>query len=262
MSFIHQTFSSIFSLFSASETSCDTSSVMEEKENISSDSMTEKMVFEQILSELSQDGACSLTPDTTSPLLNTQQWYNMSTKYHLILDIDGTLVHTVGLSGDLPYGKPDYSEPSLNLCSYKRPGLDKFIEFCFTHFVSVSLWTAGSQPYAEYIARSLAPSGRDFLFVLSRDHCSEHPSIDGCLVKDMNNLWKSDAGKEFNLNSDNTFIIDDNENYCDSNIENAIIISTWKCLYADSALSMLVSKFTLSEITDTVKSMCFNLTFV
>lgn len=62
------------------------------------------------------------------------------------------------------------------------------MEFCFTHFQSVSLWTAGTQEYADFIARSIAPKGYQFLFVLSRIHCKDHPAIEGTLVKDMNGI--------------------------------------------------------------------------
>lgn len=75
------------------------------------------------------------------------------------------------------------------LCSYKRPGLDAFVNFCFTHFQSVSLWTAGTQEYAEFIARSIAPPGYQFMFVLSRIHCRDHPVHEGTLVKDMNGMF-------------------------------------------------------------------------
>jgi len=179
-------------------------------------------------------------------------------KFHLVLDIDGTLVHTVAQHEGMIFGEPDYEDLDLHLCSYKRPGLNQFIEFCFTHFQSVSLWTAGTQEYADFIARSIAPKGYQFLFVLSRMHCKDHPSIEGTLVKDMNDLWNSDIAKTFQINEENSFIIDDNEDYCACNPKNAIVVKTWKHPFhaADFTFQTLMSYLRSSD-ADAAASLCW-----
>eukprot|EP00026_Physarum_polycephalum_P010773 Phypoly_transcript_10953.p1 GENE.Phypoly_transcript_10953~~Phypoly_transcript_10953.p1 ORF type:complete len:254 (+),score=30.66 Phypoly_transcript_10953:48-764(+) len=132
-----------------------------------------------LVTKIDAQGQISTTPIVPNPNLS---------KFHVILDIDGTLVQTVAQHEGMIFGEPDYEDFELHLCSYKRPGLDKFINFCFTHFQSVSLWTAGTQEYAEFIARSIAPKGYQFMFVLSRVHCKDHPVHEGSLVKDMNGM--------------------------------------------------------------------------
>lgn len=178
-------------------------------------------------------------------------------KFHVVLDIDGTLVHTVAQHEGMIFGEPDYEDFELQLCSYKRPGLDEFINFCFTHFQSVSLWTAGTQEYAEFIARSIAPPGYQFMFVLSRIHCRDHPIHEGTLVKDMNDLWQSEIAKTFNISEENSLIIDDNEDYCFCNPKNAIIIKTWKFMHAsDFTFPNLLSYLEKSD-ADSAASLCW-----
>jgi hypothetical protein len=177
-------------------------------------------------------------------------------KFHLILDIDGTLVHTVAQHEGMIFGEPDYEDFDLHLCSYKRPGLDTFVNFCFAHFQSVSLWTAGTQEYAEFIARSIVPKGFQFLFVLSRVHCRDHPVHEGSLVKELNDIWTSDIAKTFNVSEENTLIIDDNEDYCYSNPKNAIVVKTWKYMHSDFALNNLQGYLEKSD-ADSAASLCW-----
>jgi TFIIF-interacting CTD phosphatase-like protein len=220
--------------------------------------MQERTLFDTMLEELK---ASSITQEKTS-IVSTEQIIAKKTpnlsKFHLVLDIDGTLVHTVAQHEGMLFGEPDYEDLDLHLCSYKRPGLDKFIEFCFTHFQSVSLWTAGTQEYADFVARSIAPKGYQFLFVLSRMHCKDHPSIDGTLVKDMYDLWNSDIAKTFQINEENSFIIDDNEDYCSCNPKNAIVVKTWKYPFhaADFTFQSLMGYLSQSD-ADTAASLCW-----
>lgn len=225
----------------------------------------ESALFDTVLEELKATRITEIVepPTTPSVTINSQGQIsqlgpnpNLS-KFHVILDIDGTLVHTVAQHEGMIFGEPDYEDFELQLCSYKRPGLDAFINFCFTHFQSVSLWTAGTQEYAEFIARSIAPKGYHFMFVLSRIHCRDHPIHEGTLVKDMNDLWQSEVAKTFNINEDNSFIIDDNEDYCYCNPRNAIVIKTWKFMHAgDFTFHNLLTYLEKSD-ADTAASLCW-----
>lgn len=234
---------------------------------------TENALFDNILEELKASSGITkpievpVTPITTTTTTTIEHIEHIETivakktanlsKFHLVLDIDGTLVHTVAQHEGMIFGEPDYEDLDLKLCSYKRPGLTKFMEFCFTHFQSVSLWTAGTQEYADFVARSVAPKGYQFLFVLSRMHCKDHPSIEGTLVKDMHDLWNSDIAKTFQINEENSFIIDDNDDYCSSNPRNAIIVKTWKYLHAtDFTFPALMAYFDQSD-ADTAASLCW-----
>lgn len=224
------------------------------------DSMLEELKASRELEPISEPGTPILVTNidaqgqiTTKPIVANP---NLS-KFHIILDIDGTLVQTVAQHEGMIFGEPDYEDFDLRLCSYKRPGLEKFINFCFTHFQSVSLWTAGTHEYAEFIARSIAPKGYQFMFVLSRTHCKDHPIHDGTLVKDMNDLWSCDIAKTFNISEENSFILDDNEDYCFCNPKNAVLIKTWKVLHAnDFAFDNLLTYFGTSD-ADTAASLCW-----
>jgi len=225
----------------------------------------ESALFDTMLEELKASRLSESPPTVTlTSVINAQGEISTQltknpnlSKFHVILDIDGTLVHTVAQHEGMIFGEPDYEDFDLHLCSYKRPGLDAFINFCFTHFQSVSLWTAGTQEYAEFIARSIAPLGYQFMFVLSRIHCKDHPLHEGTLVKDMTDLWNSDIAKTFNINEDNSFIIDDNEDYCYCNPRNAIVIKTWKYLHAgDFTFHNLLSYLDKSD-ADSAASLCW-----
>jgi len=216
--------------------------------------LQESALFDSMLEELrSSSSSIENTPiDSDSP-----KFAHLS-KFHLILDIDGTLVHTMAHDGF--FEGPDYEDLDLRLCSYKRPGLDDFIEFCFTHFQSVSLWTAGTQEYAEFIAKSIAPPGYQFLFILTRIHCKDHPFIEGTLVKDMNDLWASEIAQTFQLNESNSIIIDDNEDYCSANPRNAIVVKTWKYLHASDFTLPTLQNYLENADTSTVSSICWGAT--
>jgi len=227
----------------------------------------ESALFDTVIEELKASRiAPPLTQIVETPTVNAQGQLRTTTKlipnpnlskFHVILDIDGTLVHTVAQHEGMIFGEPDYEDFDLQLCSYKRPGLDAFVNFCFTHFQSVSLWTAGTQEYAEFIARSIAPPGYQFMFVLSRIHCRDHPLHEGTLVKDMNDLWSSEVAKTFNISEENSFIVDDNEDYCYCNPKNAIVIKTWKFMHAsDFTFPNLLSYFEKSD-ADTASSLCW-----
>lgn len=234
---------------------------MQAAENALFDSMLEELKASTITAAAEQtftEEKC-ITTTTTTITSNTITKYttpNLS-KFHLVLDIDGTLVHTVAQHESMIFGEPDYEEFDLHLCSYKRPGLDAFIEFCFTHFQSVSLWTAGTQEYADFIARSIAPKGFQFLFVLSRMHCRDHPAISETLVKDMNDLWNSEIAKTFQITQQNTLIIDDNEDYCFCNLQNAIIVKTWKYLHAADFTFTTLTTYLETSDADTASSLCW-----
>lgn len=227
----------------------------------------ESVLFDTMLEELKASRETEVVVESSTvvvPAINSQgqiitetpsKLANLS-KFHLILDIDGTLVHTVAQHEGMIFGEPDYEDFDLHLCSYKRPGLEAFMKFCFTHFQSVSLWTAGTQEYAEFIARSTVPKGFQYLFVLSRAHCRDHPVHEGSLVKELNDIWSSDIAKTFNISEENTLIIDDNEDYCYSNPKNAIVVKTWKYMHSDFTLNNLQGYLEKSD-ADSAASLCW-----
>lgn len=63
----------------------------------------------------------------------------------LILDIDETLVH----ARKFPLERKANSKTSLYYV-YKRPYVDKFLQFCRTHF-EVAIWTTGGYQYGQQV---------------------------------------------------------------------------------------------------------------
>lgn len=82
----------------------------------------------------------------------------------------------------------------LDFYTFLRPGVDKFLNYCFSHFASVSVWTAGTQDYARYVVDNITPPGKQFLYILSRDNCSYHPFKNNTLVKDLHGILLYYAG--------------------------------------------------------------------
>jgi len=152
---------------------------------------------------------------------------NGCSQYNLILDLDGTLVHTLPCDYGAIFGEADFEDDTLDFYTFKRPGVDKFIKYCFAHFASVSVWTAGTHDYANYVVKNITPKGKQFLYILSRDNCSYHPVKQNTLVKDLHDIWDSYYGRELNITKENTLIVDDNEEVCYHNPDNSLIVSTW-----------------------------------
>lgn len=152
---------------------------------------------------------------------------NGCSEYNLILDLDGTLVHTLPADIGSMFGVADFEDEALDFYTFKRPGVDKFLKYCFAHFASVSIWTAGTQDYARYVVDHITPKGKQFLYILSRDNCSYHPFKNNTLVKDLHDIWNSYYGRELNISPSNTLIIDDNEEVCFHNPENVLLVPTW-----------------------------------
>jgi len=176
-------------------------------------------------------------------------------RFHVILDLDGTLINTMHKSVGPIEGTPDFEDEALDFYTFKRPGLDKFLRYCFSRFASVSVWTAGTEAYAEYIATNILPPGCTFMYILHRDYCTPHPLIKNALVKNLYDLWNSECVKALGISEDNTVIIDDNDEVCFCNLENAIIVKAW-CKGEDNQLLSLMRYFDASP-AETAKSLCY-----
>ena len=181
--------------------------------------------------------------------------------FHLFLDIDGTLVHSVPLSEQHFLGAADFKIEQLDLAAFKRPGMDQFLSFCFSHFKSVSIWTAGSEQYAHTVAKNVVPSGCAFKFILSRDDLSGHPSGQSeTWAKNLAAMWAFNNNFESaNITAENSFIIDDTPEVCAWNAENAIIVPSWNAYRApwveDACFGNLIRTFSQARVMN-AKGMC------
>jgi len=223
---------------------------------------SEATTFSQVLDDLLEDEVPQEYFDDAeegSYVPFEPEMKNGCSKYNLILDLDGTLVHTLPCDVGSVFGEADFEDEVLDFYTFKRPGVDAFLQYCFSHFASVSVWTAGTHDYARYVVDHITPKGKQFLYILSRDNCSYHPIKPNTLVKDLRDIWDSFYGKELNINKDNTLIIDDNEEVCFHNMDNSLLVNTWGINTHgdnDDLLFKLMFHFERVRAED-AKSMCY-----
>jgi len=186
----------------------------------------------------------------------------LCSEYNVILDLDGTLVHTLPCNVGPVYGQADFSDNVLDFYTFKRPGVDKFLNYLFAHFASVSVWTAGTNDYAKYVVDHITPEGQQFLYILSRENCAFHPAKPGALVKDLRDIWDSYYGHELDITPQNTLIIDDNDEVCFHNVENTVLVPTWGVHTHgdnDSLLKKLIFSFETGAQTEDAREFCSNI---
>ncbi|SNW62180.1 NLI interacting factor-like phosphatase [Orpheovirus IHUMI-LCC2] len=149
---------------------------------------------------------------------------------HIILDIDGTLLHTLYTTEPGPSTQlPNFQNRVFKV--YKRPYLDDFMNFCFDNFDTVSIWTAASDTYANYISQNIKPYGCNFTFINSYEDCTitcgesfGEFSCDTFIRKKLVKIWRKNKYKKMGFNKDNTLIIEDTPSNCICNYGNAIYV--------------------------------------
>ena len=163
---------------------------------------------------------------------------------HLVLDLDETLIHSIHHASaaemqDVVAGLPlqglrsqifqinvtarsarERNDPPELWWVVKRPHLAAFLEFCFAHFETVSVWTAADQLYAEAIVEEIF---RD----VGRPYLLWHRAM--CERDELENLTKPLAklAKVLNTSVDNMCILDDRSTSFKDNRESAIWMPVW-----------------------------------
>lgn len=141
----------------------------------------------------------------------------------LILDLDGTLIYTT--EDNTETFNPEIIHTLCN-CGvgkiYKRPGVDKFLEFCFRYF-DVAIWTASGDQYADHVIGNLfTREQRDKLvFIFTSDRCTRIFNTDS-LTYEAPVLYIKVLNKVFNrhfngirYSRERTLILDDTPyTYC------------------------------------------------
>jgi len=152
----------------------------------------------------------------------------MSTKSHVILDLDQTVISA---EAEKEYDPKKHKKKAKKFSSkdmdgyyivFERPGLQKFLDFLFTNF-TVSVWTAASKDYALFIIEKIILAGKsnrhlDWIFFYY--HCDISKSI-GKGSKDLALLW--DHYKIPGYTKDNTVILDDYDEVHKTQPDNCII---------------------------------------
>lgn len=161
---------------------------------------------------------------------------------HLVLDLDGTLLYSRCASkSPMSYEAPaDFRDETIGLETVKRPGLDAFLEFCFSSFETVSVWTAAQPLYAEYVVKNICPPGRRFHSVRTIASCTLRKEGDGfAILKQLRNVWNKGPLRSMGAKKNNTIIIEDTPDTCRKNYGNAVYVTPYEGQASDGTLVWL-----------------------
>ena len=154
---------------------------------------------------------------------------------HIILDLDGTLIHTqemvYGYEKYINYPSPNFTFKLKNpetgkyhsFHCHKRPYLDLFIEFLFNSCATVSVWTTATRLYADIIIRNIFTKKQisELRFIYSRNKTNRLNNSNK-YMKILNNVFKEYP----DMNQNNTILIDDDVTHLNTpNIRTNILIS-------------------------------------
>lgn len=150
----------------------------------------------------------------------------------LILDLDETLIHA-SMFEKTADKIAMYSDRYVVYYIYKRPYVDKFLDFCCKSF-DVAVWTAASEEYAKRMV-SLVFLDRPLKFLYTKKNCIHVRNDDSvfsefdisCVaIKDLKKVWKRKFDGNF-YSKHKTLIVDDTPSTFQRNYGNAIHIRPW-----------------------------------
>lgn len=164
----------------------------------------------------------------------------MRKKTNIFLDLDMTVIYSSYLNkkeaqeeGDRMYDIEENKKKALNFNFYnmeglfvifERPGLQKFLDFLFENF-NVSVWTAASQDYANFIVKNIIIGNRErkldhFFFYYHGEKINE---LYSGTSKNLRMLWEVYGLDQVGYNKNNTLILDDNDDVYSSQKDNCLI---------------------------------------
>ena len=112
----------------------------------------------------------------------------------LVLDLDETLVHSVGFGFEEERSLRDahFHVDDGDIGVYRRPGVEEFLDWCLEKFAAVGIWTAGTLSYAQELVPYLCdPDALEFLW--GRERCGSRRDLETQetnWVKDIRKLRK------------------------------------------------------------------------
>jgi TFIIF-interacting CTD phosphatase-like protein len=144
---------------------------------------------------------------------------------NIILDIDETIIHTM-----MTECKADhvFSIEKTKYYVLYRPHLHSFINFIFTNFETINIWTAATYDYAKNIISKLLVTmlvDKTQLPKLKFFNTRQQVSKDGS--KKLVKLFSTDYAKSLNITESNTIMIDDKQSVFNHNTGNGFIIPAW-----------------------------------
>lgn len=172
----------------------------------------------------------------TSPITENLHQHHIK---NIILDIDETLIHTKMTK----CANTDhvFSIEKTKYYVLYRPHLREFINFIFTNFETINIWTAATYDYAKNIISRILSSmliDKDQLPKLKFFNTRQQVSKDGS--KKLSKLFNTDYAKSLNINESNTIMIDDKPSVFNYNTGNGFIIPAWTGSKDDEFLLKLI----------------------
>lgn len=163
----------------------------------------------------------------------------------LILDIDETLV----------YAAADRLERECDLETYlyfvyKRPFLDEFLSFCFSHF-RVAIWTSSGDKYAEAIVKSIVEKHGTPEFLWGSNKCTPRlnpETFESVPVKNLDKVKK----KGFQLES--VIMVDDTPEKLSKHYGNLVRVKEFNGQEDDSELIILMQFLSHLKSVDNVRT--------
>lgn len=142
----------------------------------------------------------------------------MSHKKLLILDIDETLLHAseVSLGRD-----PDYLVGKYFV--YKRPHLEKFLNFCSQNF-ELAIWTTATKAFAYEIVEKIFEKDTNLSFVWSEEKCTYVKDATTAEYHFLKNLIKV-KNKGYSL--DHVIMVDDTPEKLKKNYGNLVRVNAF-----------------------------------
>lgn len=166
---------------------------------------------------------------STSKMSSDQRESNAEdTKLNIVLDLDQTLISAEATEDfDIKKNKKkmknfSYHDMDGYYIVFERPNLQNFLDYLFENF-NVSIWTAASKDYCLFIVDKIILQNhpeRKIDYIFFKYHC-DYSSDKKSGTKDLSMLWDIYNIKGYNKN--NTIILDDYDEVCDTQPENCIM---------------------------------------
>ena len=198
---------------------------------------------------------------------------------NIVLDIDATLVHTHGDMDDFKmlniYGNDEQLEMRkkvynmriidvsdvpgegevTDLAGIYRPYLREFLEFGFSYFDNIVIWSAGKKKYVEKMCEYMFPLKKQPILIFNYDDCEGDEN--NLIIKPLEKIYNhpSCQGKLF---PENTFVLDDRSETYSMNKRNGIQIPEFEsdmsvediCNHPDVEFLKLMSWLSTKEVRE------------
>jgi TFIIF-interacting CTD phosphatase-like protein len=127
----------------------------------------------------------------------------------------------------------------------KRPHLDEFINFAFSYFRIVAVWSAGQPSYVEKICEIIFRDHRPPHLIYTSDDCVT--ALDGYFEKPLQRMFSSTPSIASMMDHSNTFMVDDRPWTFRQNPHNGILIPRYTPHSDESSSSDIDPYWLLSD---------------